>query len=100
MERFKPIQSNLLSSHDGVDISPLPQCRDSLRMYIKEGSFGVLRRQIAYGTNHCAEILEIGGLRCLQRLRSYHEEVETRNREEIPFSLQTDPRGLSVAEGL
>ena len=78
MARFKPKQGNLLSSHDGVDISLLPQCRDSLRTYIKEGRFGGLCR--------------------LQRLRSYHEEIETPNREEIPFSLQTVPRGLSVAE--
>ena len=78
MERLKPIQGNLLSSHDGVDISLLPQCRDSLQMYIKEGRFGVLRR--------------------LQQLRSYHNEIETRNRGKIPFSLQTVQRGLSVAE--
>ena len=78
MEQFEPIQGNLLPSHEGVDISLLPQCRDSLRMYMREERFGLLRR--------------------LQWLRSYHEEIETRNWEEIPFSLQTVPRGLSVAE--
>ena len=31
--------------------------------------------------------------------RSYHDEIETRNRKEIPFSLLRLPRGLLVAEG-
>ena len=38
-------------------------------------------------------------LRRFQQLRSYSNEIETRNREEIPFSSQIVPRGLSVAEG-
>ena len=33
-----------------------------------------------------------------QQLRSYHDEIETLNREEITYSLQIFPRGLSVAE--
>ena len=37
-------------------------------------------------------------LRRFQQLRSYHDEIETRNREEIPYSLRIVPRGLSVAE--
>ena len=39
------------------------------------------------------------GLRRFQQLRSYHDEIETRNREEIPYSSRIAPRGLSVAEG-
>ena len=35
-----------------------------------------------------------------QQLRSYRDEIETWNREEVPFSLLIDSRGLSVAEGL
>ena len=38
-------------------------------------------------------------LRRFQQLRSYRDESETRNREEIPYSSQKVPRGLSVAEG-
>ena len=38
-------------------------------------------------------------LRRFQQLRSYRDEIETQNREEIPYSLQIVPRGLSVAEG-
>ena len=34
-----------------------------------------------------------------QQLRSYHDEIEIRNREEIPFSSLIVPRGLSFAEG-
>ena len=34
-----------------------------------------------------------------QQLRSYRDEIETRNREEIPYSSRIVPRGLSVAEG-
>ena len=37
-------------------------------------------------------------LRRFQQLRSYHDEIETRNREEIPYSSRVVPRGLSVAE--
>ena len=40
-----------------------------------------------------------GVLRRLQQLRSYRDEMETRNREGIPFSLPIVPSGLSVAEG-
>ena len=42
---------------------------------LKEGRFGVLHR--------------------FQQLRSYHDEIETRNREEIPFSSQ-----LSILESI
>ena len=35
----------------------------------------------------------------LQQLRSYRDEIETRNREEIPYSSRIVLRGLSVAEG-
>ena len=38
-------------------------------------------------------------LRRFQQLRSYRDEIETRNREEIPYSSRKVPRGLSVAEG-
>ena len=38
-------------------------------------------------------------LRRFQQLRPYRDEIETRNREEIPYSSQIAPRGLSVAEG-
>ena len=38
-------------------------------------------------------------LRRFQQLRSYPDEIETRNREEIPYSSRIVPRGLSVAEG-
>ena len=38
-------------------------------------------------------------LRRFQQLRSYRDEIETRNREEIPYSSRIVPRGLSVAEG-
>ena len=38
-------------------------------------------------------------LRRFQKLRSYHDEIETRNQEEIPYSSRIVPRGLSVAEG-
>ena len=31
--------------------------------------------------------------------RSYHDEIESRNREDIPFPSRKVPRGLSVAEG-
>ena len=31
--------------------------------------------------------------------RSFSDEIETRNREEIPFSSRIVPRGLLVAEG-
>ena len=34
-----------------------------------------------------------------QQLRSYHDEIETWNREEIPYSLRIVPRGILVAEG-
>ena len=34
-----------------------------------------------------------------QQYRSYRNEIETRNRGEIPFTLCIVPRGLSVAEG-
>ena len=37
-------------------------------------------------------------LRRFQQLRSYRDEIETRNREEIPYSSRIVPRGLSVAE--
>ena len=37
-------------------------------------------------------------LRLFQQLRSYRDEIETRNREEIPYSSRIVPRGLSVAE--
>ena len=36
-------------------------------------------------------------LRRFQQLRSYHDEIETRNWEEIPYSSRIVPRGLSVA---
>ena len=39
------------------------------------------------------------GLRRFQQFRSYRDEIETRNREEIPLSLRLVPRGLVVAEG-
>ena len=38
-------------------------------------------------------------LRRFQQFRSYRDEIETRNREEIPLSLRLVPRGLVVAEG-
>ena len=38
-------------------------------------------------------------LRRFQQLRSYRDEIKTRNREEIPYSSRIVPRGLSVAEG-
>ena len=38
-------------------------------------------------------------LRRFQQLRSYRDEIETRNREEIPYSSRIVPRGFSVAEG-
>ena len=39
------------------------------------------------------------GVLCrFQQLRSYHDEIETRSREEILYSLQLVLRGLSVAE--
>ena len=38
-------------------------------------------------------------LRRFQQLRSYRDEIETRNREEIPYSSRIVPRGLSVADG-
>ena len=38
-------------------------------------------------------------LRRFQQLRSYRNEIETRNREEIPKSSRIVQRGLSVAEG-
>ena len=38
-------------------------------------------------------------LRRFQQLRSYRDEIETRNREEIPCSSRIVPRGHSVAEG-
>ena len=38
-------------------------------------------------------------LRRFQQLRSYRDEIETQNREEIPYSSRIVPRGLSVAEG-
>ena len=38
-------------------------------------------------------------LRRFQQLRSYRDEIETRNREEIPYSSGIVPRGLSAAEG-
>ena len=34
-----------------------------------------------------------------QQLRSYRDEIETRNLEEIPYSSRIFPMGLSVAEG-
>ena len=37
-------------------------------------------------------------LRRFQQLRSYRDEIETRNRKEIPYSSRLVPRGLSVAE--
>ena len=37
-------------------------------------------------------------LRRFQQLRPYRDEIETRNREEIPYSSRIVPRGLSVAE--
>ena len=37
-------------------------------------------------------------LRRFQQLRSYRDEIETRNREEITYSSRIVPRGLSVAE--
>ena len=37
-------------------------------------------------------------LRRFQQLRSYRDEIETCNREEIPYSSRIVPRGLSVAE--
>ena len=40
-----------------------------------------------------------GFLQCFQQLRSYHDEVETRNKDEIHFSSWIVPMGLSVAEG-
>ena len=42
-----------------------------------------------------------GVLRPFQKLRSYRDEIETRNREEIPYSsrILVVPRGLLVAEG-
>ena len=40
-----------------------------------------------------------GVLHHFQQLRSYHDEIETQNREEILFSSQIVLRGLSVAEG-
>ena len=42
-----------------------------------------------------------GFLRRFQQLRSYREEIETRDREKIPFSSQIHvvTRYLSVAEG-
>ena len=40
----------------------------------------------------------IGFLQHLQQLWSYRDEIETRNQEEIPFSLRI--RGLAVAEAL
>ena len=39
-----------------------------------------------------------GILHRFQQLRSYREETETRNQEEIPFSSQMVPSGLSVTE--
>ena len=42
----------------------------------------------------------MGVLRRFQQLSSYRDEIETRNQEEIPFSLRIVPRGLLVAEGL
>ena len=38
-------------------------------------------------------------LRRFQQLRSYRDEIETQNREKIPYSSRIVPRGLSVAEG-
>ena len=38
-------------------------------------------------------------LRRFQQLRSYRDEIETQNREEIPYSSRIVLRGLSVAEG-
>ena len=34
-----------------------------------------------------------------QQLRSYRDEIEIRNREDIPYSSQIVPTGLSAAEG-
>ena len=39
------------------------------------------------------------GFRRFQQLRSYRNEIETRNREEIPYSSLIVPRGNSVADG-
>ena len=38
-------------------------------------------------------------LRRFQQLRSYRDEIETRNREEIPYSSRIVPMGISVADG-
>ena len=35
----------------------------------------------------------------VNQLRSYRDEIETGNREEIPYSSRIVPRSLSVAEG-
>ena len=37
------------------------------------------------------------GFKCFQQLGSYHNKIETRNWEEIPFSSERVQRGLSVA---
>ena len=36
-------------------------------------------------------------LRRFQQLRSYRDKIETRNREDIPYSSRIVPRGLSAA---
>ena len=46
----------------------------------------------------CMEEGRNGLLRCFQQLRSYRDETETRNREEIPFPSRILPRGLLVKE--
>ena len=40
-----------------------------------------------------------GVLCCFQQLRSYRDNIETSNREEISISSQIVPRGLSVSKG-
>ena len=41
----------------------------------------------------------MGILRLFQQLRSYHDETEIRKREEITFTSQIIPRGLSDTDG-
>ena len=42
IQKYQPASGSLLSSGDGVDLSPPPPCRDSLYMHIKRANYQTL----------------------------------------------------------
>ena len=77
------------------DISTNQECVDTTGGEL-EGDFHLKSHKSA-----CRKTKEggFGVLRHFQQLRSYRDQMETWNWEDIPFSLQIDPTGLSVGEG-